>query len=81
MVLFRTIPRKPTKKSVSGRGSFSKGGHQRMFKQQAAGPDRPGNTGKDQTSASGSRRASGGEKTPRAIGGLSRPARAGQSGT
>ena len=33
-----------------------------MFRQQAAGTDRPGNTGKDQTSAPGSPRAAGGPR-------------------
>jgi len=68
------------KASTQRRTVFGRGGTTKMFKRQAAGPDKPGNTGKDQTSAPGSKRASGG--TPvRGVGGLSRPARAGQSGT
>jgi len=59
--------------------AYGKGGRQRMFKQQAAGPDRPGNTGKDQTSAPGSRRASGG--TARFGPSTAAPAKAGQTGT
>jgi hypothetical protein len=78
MVLFRTIPRKPTKKSVSGRGSFGKGGSTKMFKPQAAGPDRPGNTGKDQSPAPGAQRAAGGTM-PRS-GGLASPAKSEHTG-
>jgi hypothetical protein len=50
-----------------------------MFRQQAAGPDRPGNTGKDQSPAPGTKFAKGGGTV--AVGGLSRPARAGSTGT
>lgn len=40
--------------------TFAKGGNQHMFKKQSAGPDKPGNTGKDPTSAPGPKFASGG---------------------
>jgi len=33
--------------------AFGKGGNTRMFGKQAAGPDKPGTTGKDQTAAPG----------------------------
>jgi len=69
------------KKSAQRPGAFSKGGSTRMFKRQVAGPDRPGNTGKDQSSAPSAKRAAGGEKTPRGVGGLSRAARPGNTGT
>jgi len=55
-----------------------------MFKQQAAGTDRPGNTGKDQTAAPGARRASGGSRTTgyslsmRAVEGHTAPPRKGR---
>ena len=39
---------------------FAKGGKTHMFKKQAAGTDRPGNTGKDQTAAPGAKSARGG---------------------
>ena len=47
------------------RATFAKGGKggpNKMFRQQAAGPDRPGETGKDQTAAPGSKRAIGGPR-------------------
>jgi hypothetical protein len=70
---------KPKKRSAQHRVDFAEGGSTRMFKQQAAGPDKPGNTGKDQSAAPGAKRAKGGP--PVYVGGLSRPARPGQSGT
>jgi hypothetical protein len=39
---------------------FAKGGDTHMFGEQAATPDKPGNTGKDQSSAPGAKFASGG---------------------
>jgi len=42
--------------------AFAKGGNTRMFGKQAAGPDRPGNTGKDQTPAPGAKSAKGGRR-------------------
>jgi hypothetical protein len=40
--------------------TFAKGGDTHMFGKQAAGPDKPGNTGKDQSAAPGPKYASGG---------------------
>jgi hypothetical protein len=42
---------------------FGKGGTTKMFRKQAAGTDRPGNTGKDQSPAPGAMRAVGGPQT------------------
>jgi hypothetical protein len=61
-----TAPPKPKKSSEQRGAAFAKGGSgptHKMFKQQAASPDRPGNTGKDQSAASGAKRASGGPRT------------------
>lgn len=41
--------------------TFAEGGDTPMFKQQAAGPDKPGNTGKDQSGAPGAKYAEGGK--------------------
>jgi hypothetical protein len=51
-----------TKKEAQRAATFGKGGSTKMFKQQAAGTDRPGNTGKDQTAAPGAKFAKGGSK-------------------
>jgi hypothetical protein len=40
--------------------ALAKGGIWSMFGKQAAGPDRPGNTGKDQSAAPGAKSARGG---------------------
>jgi hypothetical protein len=40
--------------------TFAEGGDTPMFKQQAAGPDKAGNTGKDQSAAPGAKYAAGG---------------------
>jgi hypothetical protein len=58
---------------------FAKGGNTPMFGQQAAGPDKPGNTGKDTSGAPGAKYAEGGKGkmfgfTP------SQPAKSGQTG-
>jgi hypothetical protein len=53
--------------------AFARGGQNKMFGKQAAGPDRPGNTGKDQTAAPGPKRAQGGPPV-RGVGGRSRGA-------
>jgi hypothetical protein len=58
--------------------SFASGGNTRMFKEQTAGPAKPGMTGKKQSPAPGAKAAKGGDP-PRA-GGLSNPARAGRTG-
>jgi hypothetical protein len=57
---------------------FGKGGSTRMFKQQAAGPAKAGQTGKNQTSASGAKAAKGGPKSK--VPGRSVTARAGRTG-
>ena len=68
-----------SKKESQREAAFAKGGKTKMFKQQAAGPDRPGNTEKDQSAAPGAKFARGGKKV--AVGGVARPARAGSTGT
>jgi hypothetical protein len=40
--------------------TFAEGGDQHMFGKQAAGPDKAGNTGKDQSAAPGAKYAAGG---------------------
>ena len=40
--------------------TFAEGGDDHMFGKQAAGPDKPGNTGKDTSSAPGPKYAEGG---------------------
>jgi hypothetical protein len=45
--------------------TFAEGGTTRMAKPQAAGPAKPGSTGKPQNPAPGAKRASGGPKSPR----------------
>jgi hypothetical protein len=59
--------------------TFAEGGDTHMFGQQAAGPDKPGNTGKDTSGAPGAKFAKGGSSkmfgfTP------SQEAKAGQTG-
>ena len=68
-----------SKKESQHKTTFAKGGKTRMFGKQTAGSDKPGNTGKDPSPAPGARFAKGGKKT--AVGGVSRPARAGCTGT
>ena len=46
-----------TEKNVT----FAEGGDTHMFGKQAAGPDKPGNTGKDQSGAPGAKYAEGGK--------------------
>jgi hypothetical protein len=51
----------PTKvKEAQHDVTFAEGGDQHMFSKQAAGPDKPGNTGKDQSTAPGPKFAAGG---------------------
>jgi hypothetical protein len=59
--------------------SFANGGSTKMFGKQAAGPDKPGNTGKDQTPAPGAKFARGGREKPFA-GGFAKPAQGGSTG-
>jgi hypothetical protein len=49
-----------TKKEAQHNVEFAEGGDTPMFKKQAAGPDKPGNTGKDQAAAPGAKFAAGG---------------------
>lgn len=49
-----------TTKEAQHNVTFAEGGDDHMFGQQAAGPDKPGNTGKDPTSAPGPKYAAGG---------------------
>jgi hypothetical protein len=52
------------KTSETQRGaSYARGGDDKMFGKQAAGPDTPGRTGKVQTPAPGAQRAVGGPQT------------------
>jgi hypothetical protein len=57
--------------------TFGKGGSTKMFGKQAAGTDKPGNTGKDQSPAPGAKRAVGGHRTTGHS--LSMPAKAGHT--
>jgi hypothetical protein len=59
--------------------TFAEGGDGHMFGQQAAGPDKPGNTGKDQSGAPGAKFAKGGS-TKMFDFHPSQPATAGQTG-
>jgi hypothetical protein len=49
-----------TKKEAQHDVEFAEGGDTPMFGKQAAGPDKPGNTGKDQSAAPGPKFAAGG---------------------
>jgi hypothetical protein len=49
-----------TTENVEHNVTFAKGGDTPMFGQQAAGPDKPGNTGKDPSGAPGPKYAAGG---------------------
>lgn len=70
----------PTKtKEAQHDVTFAEGGDTPMFKKQAAGPDKPGNTGKDQTAAPGPKYAAGGSSKMFGYAG-SQPATAGQTG-
>ena len=57
---------------------FGKGGFARMFKQQAAGPAKAGQTGKNQTSAPSAKAAKGGPKSK--VPGRALPAKGGATG-
>jgi hypothetical protein len=51
----------PTKtKEAQHNVEFAEGGDTKMFGKQAAGPDKPGNTGKDPSAAPGPKYAAGG---------------------
>ena len=66
-----------SKKEHQTEREFAKGGKTHMLKKQSAGPDRPGNTGKDQSAAPGARAAKGGPPT-RGVS-LSTPAKGGHT--
>jgi hypothetical protein len=59
--------------------TFAEGGDTPMFSEQAAGPDKPGNTGKDTSSAPGAKYAEGGKGKMFGYN-ASQPAKAGQTG-
>jgi hypothetical protein len=62
-----------SKPSTQRPAAYAKGGTTKMFKRQTAGPDRPGNTGKDQTETV--------VRPKPSVGGLAMPALPGQCGT
>jgi hypothetical protein len=68
---------KPKKTSVQRPVTYVEGGATKMHKQQAAGPARPGRTGKVQTAAPGAKRAMGGGHAP--VPGRALPAKAGRT--
>ena len=59
--------------------TFAEGGDTPMFGEQAAGPDKPGNTGKDSSGAPGAKYAEGGKGKMFGFHG-SVPAKSGQTG-
>ena len=68
-----------SKKQSQHKAAFGKGGKGKMFGEQAAAEKVPGIVGKKDIRGPGGRFAKGGGKV--AVGGLSRPARAGSTGT
>jgi len=68
-----------SKLETSKNVEFAEGGDTHMFGPQAAGPDKPGDTGKDQSSAPGAKFASGGSNKMFGFH-PSQPATAGQTG-
>jgi hypothetical protein len=72
-------PHVDSSKHQSERGAkFAKGGKDKMFPEQAAGPARPRQTGKNQTPAPGAKAARGGGKVH--VSGQSVPAKPGATG-
>lgn len=70
----------PTKtKEAQHNVTFAEGGDTHMFGKQAAGPDKPGNTGKDTSAAPGPKFAAGGSNKMFGFNG-SQPVKAGQTG-
>jgi hypothetical protein len=67
-----------TKKDRERPAALAKGGKDKMFGEQSAGPARPGQTGKNQTPAPGAKAAKGGGKVY--VGGRSVPAKPGATG-
>ena len=68
-----------TKQESEHNVTFAEGGDTHMFGEQAAGPDKPGNTGKDPTSAPGPKYAKGGTTKMFGFAGA-QEAKAGQTG-
>lgn len=60
MVAPNTLSVNKTKKEGQHDVEFAEGGETAMFGKQAAGPDKPGNTGKDTSAAPGAKFAAGG---------------------
>jgi hypothetical protein len=79
MVAPNTLSVNTTKKEGQHNVEFAEGGDGHMFGKQAAGPDKPGNTGKDPTGAPGAKFASGGSGKMFGFN-PSQPATAGQTG-
>lgn len=73
------MPALKTKENVETNVTFAEGGNTKMFGQQAAGPDKPGNTGKDQSGAPGPKYAAGGSTKMFGFNGA-QAAKAGQTG-
>jgi hypothetical protein len=68
-----------TKRDTQRSAALAKGGTTKMFGKQAAGPDKPGHTGKVQTSAPGAKSARGGT-TKMAAFAPARPVKPGRTG-
>jgi hypothetical protein len=69
---------KPKTSETQRTKDYARGGDDKMFRPQAAGPVKPGQTGKAQNTAPGAQRAAGGTM-PRS-GGVSKPAPASHTG-
>jgi hypothetical protein len=70
-----------TKKERQRPAALAKGGKDKMFGEQAAGPARAGQTGKNQTAAPGAKAAKGGAQIGQIhTGGRSVPAKPGATG-
>jgi hypothetical protein len=67
-----------TKRDRQRPAALAKGGKDKMFGEQSAGPARSGQTGKNQTPAPGAKAAKGGGKVH--VGGQSVPAKPGATG-
>jgi hypothetical protein len=80
MVAPNTLSVNKTKKEGQHNVEFAEGGDDNhMFAKQAAGPDKPGNTGKDTSGAPGAKFASGGSTKMFSFN-PSQPVTAGQTG-
>jgi hypothetical protein len=69
---------KPKRDAVRS-ARYAEGGDDKMVRPQAAGPARPGTTGKVPTPAPGAKSATGGSKLPRNVH-VSAPAKPGRTG-